>query len=200
MIKTIMFDLGEVFFTINHKKLDEEMIEKTGVTIRPAKGTHHDFYVDFVAGKISIEEYFDNLRKAVNSDAPIELLNKVYSEAYIKYSIIDQGMLELAKKLKNKYQLICITNTNLLHKNINKKRGLMDVFDKVFSSTEAKRLKDTSWFKDILLELKLEGSSCIFIDDSKENVAAAEEAGINPILFVDEADLISDLAKFNIYP
>ena len=195
-----MFDLGEVFFTIDHKKLDEEMIKLTGVTIRPAKGIHHNFYVDFVAGKISIDEYFDNLRKAVNSNAPIELLNRVYSEAYIKYSIIDYSMIELAKKLKNRYNLICITNTNLLHQNINKNRGLMDVFDKVFSSTDYKRLKDASWFKDILTELKVEGSTCIFIDDLKENIIASEEAGINSILFVNEASLISELAKFEIHP
>ena len=142
MINAIMFDLGEVFFIIDNKKLDDELIKKTGVSIKPTVGKHFQFYVDFVEGKISIEEYFDNLRKAINSNVPIDTLRKVYSDAYIKYSLIDKGMVELAKNLKKNYMLFCVTNTNLLHKNINQERGLFDVFERVFSSTESKRLKN----------------------------------------------------------
>jgi len=193
-----MFDLGEVFFTIDHNKLDEKMIKKTGVTIRPKKGPHHNFYVDFVEGKISINQYFDYLRKSVNSDAPIELLHKVYSEAYKKHSVIDYEMIDLAKKLKQNYNLVCITNTNLLHQQINQNRGLFDIFERVFSSTEAKRLKNTSWFKDILEELNITGSSCIFVDDLEENIRAAKDAGINSILFTNKKELILELSKFDI--
>ncbi len=193
-----MFDLGEVFFIIDNKKLDEELIKKTGVSIKPAVGKHFQFYVDFVEGKISIEEYFDNLRKAVNSNVPIDTLRKVYSEAYIKYSVLDKSMIELAKNLKKNYRLFCITNTNLLHKNINYERGLFNVFERVFSSTESKRLKNTSWFKEILSELKLNGSECVFIDDLSENISQAREACINSIQFTDKESLIKDLAEYNI--
>ena len=161
-------------------------------------GKHFQFYVDFVEGKISIEEYFDNLRKAVNSNVPIDTLKKVYSEAYVKYSIIDEGMVELAKKLKRNYSLFCITNSNLLHKNINKERGLFDVFERVFSSTESKRLKNVHWFKDILNELNLNGKECIFIDDLTENISQAREAGINSIQFSDKDSLIKDLTEYKI--
>ncbi len=193
-----MFDLGEVFFTVDHNQLDKELVSKTGVSIKPAEGKHFQFYVDFVKGEISIDEYFDSLRKAVNSPASIALLNKVYSEAYLKFSSIDYGMIDLAKKLKTKYKLVCITNTNLLHQQINKERGLFDIFEKVFSSTDYKRLKDSSWFKDILLELNMVGSECLFIDDLKENVEAAKSAGINVMVFKDRDSLIKDLTDYGI--
>ena len=198
MIKAMLFDLGEVFFIIDNKKLDEELIKKTGVSIKPSTGKHFQFYVDFVEGKISIEKYFDNLRKAVNSNATIETLRKVYSDAYIKYSVIDKSMVELAKELKKNYKLFCITNTNLLHKNINEERGLFDVFEKVFSSTESKRLKNAHWFRDILTELNLSEEECIFIDDLSENISQAREAGINSIQFTDRESLVRSLAEYNI--
>jgi len=198
MINAIMFDLGEVFFIIDNKKLDDELIKKTGVSIKPTVGKHFQFYVDFVEGKISIEEYFDDLRKAVNSNVPIDTLRKVYSDAYIKYSLIDKGMVELAKNLKKNYMLFCVTNTNLLHKNINQERGLFDVFERVFSSTESKRLKNALWFKEILNELSLSGSECIFIDDLNENIFQAREAGINSIQFTDRESLIKDLAEYDV--
>ena len=198
MINAIMFDLGEVFFIIDNKKLDDELIKKTGVSIKPTVGKHFQFYVDFVEGKISIEEYFDDLRKAVNSNVPIDTLRKVYSDAYIKYSLIDKGMVELAKNLKKNYRLFCVTNTNLLHKNINQERGLFDVFERVFSSTESKRLKNALWFKEILNELNLSGSECIFIDDLNENIFQAREAGINSIQFTDRESLIKDLAEYDV--
>ena len=194
-----MFDLGEVFFVIDNKKLDGELIKKTGVSIKPATGKHFQFYVDFVEGKISIDEYFDNLRKAVNSNVPVNTLKKVYSDAYIKYSVIDKGMVELAKNLKKNYRLFCVTNTNLLHKNINEERGLFDVFEKVFSSTESKRLKNKAWFKNILNEINLKGSECIFIDDLSENISQAKETGINTIQFTNKESLLNDLAKYHIF-
>ena len=97
-----MFDLGEVFFTVDNNKLNEDLIKETGVSIKPSEGKHFQFYVDFVAGKISIDEYFDSLRKAVKSNVSIFSLKQAYSKAYIKYSNIDKGMIDLAKELKNK--------------------------------------------------------------------------------------------------
>ncbi len=193
-----MFDLGEVFFTSNIVKLNEHLIEKTGVPIRPPQGKHFQFYVDFVAGKLSIEEYFEKLRNAANSNASVSSLREAYSAGYLKHSKIDEKMINLAKKLKGKYTLVCITNTNLLHMTINKERGLFDVFDKVFSSTNSKRLKDFSWFKDILSELNVKGKECIFVDDLKENIEESSRAGINSILFTNYESLVKDLSKHGI--
>lgn len=198
MIKNLLFDLGDVFFIVDNKKLDAELIKKTGVSIKPSTSKHFQFYVDFVEGKISIEEYFDKLRKAVNNDTPIDVLKKVYSEAYIKYSVIDNSMVELANDLKKNYRLFCITNTNLLHKKINEERGFFKVFERVFSSTESKRLKNVHWFRDILNELNLIGKECIFIDDLSENISQAKEASINSIQFTDKESLVKSLAEYNI--
>ncbi|MEI6731834.1 MAG: HAD-IA family hydrolase, partial [archaeon] len=166
--------------------------------IRPPQGKHFQFYVDFVAGKLSIEEYFEKLRNAANSNASVSSLREAYSAGYLKHSKIDEKMINLAKKLKGKYTLVCITNTNLLHMTINKERGLFDVFDKVFSSTNSKRLKDFSWFKDILSELNVKGKECIFVDDLKENIEESSRAGINSILFTNYESLVKDLSKHGI--
>ncbi|HIJ14084.1 TPA: HAD family phosphatase [Candidatus Woesearchaeota archaeon] len=198
MIKIILFDLGEVFFVSNSRKLDESLKAKTGVSIKPKEGKHYQFYIDFVEGKLTIDEYFDKLRNAANIDISIDTLRKAYADSYKETSTIDYGMIELAKKLKKKYRLICITNTNLLHKNINKERGLYEVFERVFSSEEAKKLKNESWFSDILKELNVKSENCLFIDDLEENTLAARKVGIKSITFKGREDLIKEMKTYGL--
>jgi len=38
MIKALLFDLGEVFFIIDNKKLDEELIKKNGSIYKTKSG------------------------------------------------------------------------------------------------------------------------------------------------------------------
>lgn len=193
-VKAILFDLGDVFYTVDYEKINKEMIERTGVPIKSFTETKRYFYKDYVAGKITTEEYFDSLRKAANSNASIPLLRKVYAAAYVKYSKIDRKMLSLASELHKRYRLICITNTSPLHKEINMERGLFDVFDQVFASAEAKRIKNVEWFKEILAELKIKSAECVFVDDLEENVGAARAAGIDSIQFTDYESLIRELS------
>jgi putative hydrolase of the HAD superfamily len=192
--KTMIFDLGGVFFEADWDGINKYILEKTGVPILPSDGTRYDFYVDFALGKISSNEYFVKLLKAVNSEIDVGVLENAYKEAYIKNTKIDERMLALAKKLHKKYKLICVTNTNEFHKKINKIRGLFTEFDEVFSSFELGKIKNESdMFVEILDKLNLNPADCIFIDDKVGNVASAKSIGIDAIHFTNYESLVSEL-------
>ena len=45
-------------------------------------------------------------------------------------------MMTVIKKLKENYKIFALSNTNALHKEVNKKRGFFDAFNKLFLSFE----------------------------------------------------------------
>ncbi len=198
MITTILFDLGDVFFFTDFKTINQKMLARTGVPTMADPIKLPGFHQDLNAGKITIDKAFDMLRKSVNSNTPIDVLKSTYSKLYLKYSEIPQEMIKLTKKLKHNYELVCITNTNPLHKELNKARGLFDVFNNVFVSAELKQVKDCDLFKKILRELNLTASECLFIDNLELNVSEARKAGIDSIQFRDYKQLLDELKARNI--
>ena len=193
MIKTIIFDLGGIFFEVNWEEVNKELVNKVNVPIFPKEG-RYEFYLDFALGKISSKEYFDKLLKTVNSSVKRENLKKAYKEAYINNTKINENMLKLAKELHKRYNLICITNTNEFHKKINESRGLFKEFDNVFSSFELGKIKNTkNIFIEVLEKLNLNAEDCIFIDDKEENIEIARSVGVNSILFKYFDQLVNEL-------
>src|SRR3989344_2044408 len=184
MITTFLFDLSGVFFKADWEAANKQLYEKTKAYAFPLDGSKYDFYLDFLIGKISINEYFDKLRKAVNSNVSLEKLKKEYKSAYIKHSKIDKNMLKLLKELHKEYYCICITQTNKFHERVNKERGLFKEFDKVFTSSELQETKnETKIFNIVLKEIKKKPEECIFIDDKEEHIKNAEALGIKAIHF-----------------
>lgn len=194
MAKTIIFDLGGVFFEADWDSINKELLAKTGVPIFPQNGGRYDFYVDFALGKINAEEYFSKLIKAINSTAKISDISAAYKQAYINNTKIDPRMLKLSESLHKRYRLICITNTNEFHKEINVMRGLFSNFDAVFSSFEMGKIKrKNDLFLEVLQKLSLKPEDCIFVDDKEENIVSANSIGIDAIQFKGYEQLVGDL-------
>jgi len=196
MITTFLFDLGGVFFEADWKSINKQLYEKTGVYALPLDGSRHDFYLEFLVGKISIDDYFDRLRKAEKSNVSLERLKQEYKKAYIKHSKIDKNMISLLKKLHKKYYCVCVTSTNMFHEEINRERGLFKEFDKVFTSSDLKELKnETKIFKIVLAKINKKPEECIFIDDKEDHIKNAESLRIKGIHFKSFKQLKEDLKK-----
>ncbi|OPX26385.1 MAG: hypothetical protein B1H05_02385 [Candidatus Cloacimonas sp. 4484_140] len=54
-------------------------------------------------------------------------------------------------------------------------------------------------FKILLNDLNIPSSSCLFIDDRKENIETAQQCGIKGILFKDQDQLIKELARYGVF-
>lgn len=54
-------------------------------------------------------------------------------------------------------------------------------------------------FRKLLTDLDISSDSCLFIDDKKENVEMAQHCGIKGILFKDQEQLISELARYGVF-
>lgn len=179
MIKTLIFDFGNVFinldipgalkYALSSFKMDslsDEMIAFNGLYEQGLIST--DEFLDFYA------ENFPKLSKA----ELIEVWNFMLKD-------FPEYRLDFIKNLKqeNKYQLILLSNTNELHINWIKKhvpffQDFKNCFDAFYLSHEINLAKpNTSIFEFVLNENAIGAEGCLFIDDNNDNINTAKLLG-----------------------
>ena len=108
--------------------------------------------------------------------------------------------MKLAKALKNTgYQLALLSDTIPSHTEYKMVKGMYDDFRvKIFSYKVGLLKPDPKIYKLTLKKLKLQPKETVFIDDKIENVRAANELGMNGILFKTAKKLQKDLIKLKV--
>ena len=133
-------------------------------------------------GEVIIRSNFDGERVLVKDIADIE-------EGFKKSSID-------VKKLREKYKVYAFSNTNTIHKEVNKRRGLYDPFEEVFLSCDLGVVKPAEEiFHKVLEKIDLPANKVLFIDDNEDNIKTAKKLGMKDIQFKDYESLIEDLYK-----
>lgn len=181
MIKTIIFDFGDVFINLDKEgaltnalelfKLDalsEEMLAINALYEQGMLST--DEFIEF---------YSDNFPNLTKQEI-IELWNYILRD-------FPPHRLDFIKQLAadKKYKLILLSNTNELHiesikKYISFYNDFKKCFDKFYLSHEIElRKPELNIFKYVLKENNLNAEDCLFIDDTLENTAAASQLGIH---------------------
>lgn len=181
MIKTIIFDFGDVFINLDKEgamknalelfeinELSEELVAINALYEQGLMETTEflDFYLNNFP-KLSKKELIDAWNYII-CDFPSKRLEFIQ---------------QLAKD-KN-YKLILLSNTNELHIDCIKKHipfyeDFKACFDKFYLSHQIMlRKPNTDIFNFVLNENKLKPEECLFIDDTKENTVTANKLGIN---------------------
>ena len=181
MIKTIIFDFGDVFIN-----LDKEGAMQNALNLFEL----NEFSKEIIAfnslyeqGLISTEEFlefyldnFPNLSREEILDAWQFILRDFPKHRF-----------EFIKQIAsdNKYRLILLSNTNELHINRVKENvpffeDFKNCFDEFYLSHEINLRKPNSdIFEFVLSEHKLLAKETLFIDDTEENILTAIELGIH---------------------
>ena len=181
MIKTIIFDFGDVFINLDKEGAMTNALELFEIEeLSEELIAFNSFYEQ---GLIDTDEfiafYMDNFPK---------LSKKEITEAW-NYIICDfpSNRLEFIQQLAKdkKYNLILLSNTNALHieciqKHIPFYDDFKAAFNKFYLSHEIQlRKPNADIFQFVLDQNKLKAEECLFIDDTKENTETASTLGIN---------------------
>jgi len=190
MIKAIIFDLGNVIYRTNWDGLNKMFRKKFGFDIRLLKDKRvYKIFKDAKIGKASTKDVAVYLG---HTDKVKEIL-KYYKKCCFDNKILNKGMIKIIKKLRNKYPIYVMTDTNKEHYESDKEGGLFDLFEKVFSSHDMGKLKtDKSFFEDITKGIGFSPEELLFIDDRLENIENAKEIGMKTIHYTD----FPKIAKF----
>ena len=180
MIKTLLFDFGDVFLNLDKAATFREL-NKLGL---------HDFSSEMIRqnqlyemGKISSEEFVDFYLQRLPENSSKTLIN-AWNAILLD---LPEHRLQFLQQLKaeHNYQLILLSNTNDLHiswvkQNIESFAEFKSCFDAFYLSHEINfRKPNTDIYEFVLEEHQLQPEEVLFIDDTKENTDAAKSLGIN---------------------
>jgi glucose-1-phosphatase len=188
-IKNIIFDLGGVLLDIDFKKLENSFVE-LGITNFPeffGLGHAASFFKDHESGKISDDEFLDSIRKLANQSVEPSIIQKAWNSLLIRFS---PERIELLRKLKIKYRLFLLSNTNAIHleafeeiyRDAFSNESLEDLFDKVYYSHQIRlRKPNKEVYEYVMKDSDMNPEQTLLIDDALVNVEAARKAGMKAI-------------------
>lgn len=180
MIKTIIFDFGDVFINLDKpatlrelKKLNIEALPQDLLQI------NEQYEMGFVSTETFISSYVNTFSGLSNKEITAAW-NAILMD-FPKYRF------QFIKKLSEEknYQLILLSNTNEIHIDWVKTaipffEEFKNCFDAFYLSHEIKLRKPNSDIFDYVLKKhQLKAEECLFIDDTVENTKAAAKLGIH---------------------
>lgn len=179
MIKTLIFDFGDIFVNLDKPATYREL-EKYGIKDLPEfiRGKN----LEYEKGLISSEEFLNSYKTEFGLE-PERTINS-WNSILIDFP---EYRFNFIKKLsqEKKYQLILLSNTNEIHidwitKNVPFFGRFRDCFDAFYLSHEINlRKPDADIYAFVMKKHKLLPENCLFIDDTKENTEAASAMGIH---------------------
>ncbi len=194
-IKAVLFDFGGVIaeegfreglFAIAHRQgLDPHEVYRLGADAVYDSG--------YVLGKGSEADFWALMRDraGIIGDA-VDL-----SAAVMPHFVLRTPMIEAVRQLRGQGFIVALLSdqTDWLEK-LDRKYHFLQEFDNVFNSYHlGKGKRDPSVFADVTAALGINPAEALFIDDSSENIARAEEQGVRTIVFHDEGQFFGKLKQ-----
>lgn len=177
MIKTLIFDFGDVFINLNKESTLIEL-QKLGITSFTEEMLQINILYE--TGKINTESFVNSYLELFPNQTS-EQLSDAWNAIILDFP---EYRLEFIKALseKKEYKLILLSNTNELHiekviENMTLERynRFKNCFDAFYLSHEIHlRKPNFDIYEFVLNTHKLKPEECLFIDDTLENTESAK--------------------------
>jgi putative hydrolase of the HAD superfamily len=181
MIKTLIFDFGDVFINLDKEGAMNHALELFKLDVFSEEIIA--FNSLYEQGLISTEEFIDFY---LENFPDLDEEDVLYAWNYI-IKDFPSHRLDFIKELasEKKYKLILLSNTNTLHidwikNDVSFYEDFKKCFDVFYLSHEIHlRKPNADIYQFVLSENNLTPETCLFIDDTEENTKAASKLGIH---------------------
>lgn len=199
-IKNIIFDLGGVILNIDYA-LSKQAFEKFGVREFDklySQAVQNHLFDDLETGKITPGAFRDEIKKITPHKISDNDIDTAWNAMLLDLPVERIRVLE---KLKFKYRLFLLSNTNEIHIHRFSEylqmnfgfKNMSHIFEREYLSYKVGlRKPDKKIFELVLKENTLIKSETFFIDDSIQHIEGARSVGINSIL-LEKGKTILDL-------
>jgi len=199
--KLIIFDLGNVIVDINMQDTIEAFsrlgirgIEKNVTQSHSVGG----FFTQLEQGRISPSKFYDNIRNKTGINASDEDIRQAWNAMIGE---LPDERVNIIEKLREQYIVVILSNTNIIHLEYFDSlakgyKSLSDLFHQTWYSHEMHLSKPSpEIYKKVLDYHKVNACETIFFDDSKINIEAAQQIGIQSYLVEKEKGGIMNYFK-----
>jgi FMN phosphatase YigB (HAD superfamily) len=190
-IKNIIFDYGNVIFTIDFKRTQAAFtaLGINNVESFYAHKGHHPIFDQFENGEITAADFRNGIREiSEHPNLTDEQIDHTWNSLLIG---VPKGNHELLLEVKQKYRTFLLSNINEIHldfiNNYLKTEFNIDgnevFFEKIYySHLVGKRKPNKEIFEQLLSENTLNPQETLFIDDSPQHLETAKNLGIQTYL------------------
>lgn len=199
-IKNIVFDLGGVIVGFDRQRCIRAFEELKAQAIVPyvEYARNEDLFLAAETGEINTHEFCDEVRGLSAIDASDEAIVSAWNKLL---SPVDDDKKERFRTLGEKYRLFILSNTSDMHWNycvselFNASYGnVKDCFEHCYLSYVMRKHKPhDDIFLEVLEQSRLKPEETLFVDDTKENIEAAERLGLHVLRETTGRDWMEEL-------
>ncbi len=192
MIKNLIFDLGGVLVSLNRERCLENFSRDLGfdnfgdyLNAYAQKG----FFAKFESGEIDSEQFRNEVRSRCKKDG---VTDSMIDSALNSFLVcVDSYKVELLLELKEKYNLLLLSNVNPIAWSRCCELFLQaygvdieDVFEKLYLSYEMGCSKPgNEIFENLIADSGIVPQETLFIDDAAANIEKGKEFGLQGLLY-----------------
>jgi len=194
MIKTIIFDLGNVVVSFDHRKTSKRLADafKHADDAVYEKAVASEIVREYNLGRLSTDEFIAAINREFGGQIGYEDFYAAWNCTFLPEPIISERLIE---RLSEKYKLLVLSDTNEMHFDfIRENYSMMKYFDDFVVSHKVNVVKPSAEIFQKAVELaECQPEECLFIDDLAANVDGAQKIGLQAIQFVSPEQLEADL-------
>lgn len=200
MIKTILFDFGNVLAFFDHERALTQLMDYTDHKADQLRQLMYldDLFDRYEIGQVTTDEVFEIACK----HGGLKCTKAQFVLAFSDIFWLNEPIAKLIPRLKQAgYRLVLASNTNDAHYAHYREqfKDLLVHFDAISVSHEAKARKPhEQFFAHTHTLAGCEKHECVFIDDLAENVAAAKAFGWHAVQLTDHEGLIPQLHELGV--
>lgn len=194
-VKVVVFDFGGVIAKTDHQEINQFIATSLHISLEEAQAAKILLKQDTAQGKEE-SDFWKLFAISRGIQLPDHWMEKL-SDAKFRALKVVPGMIEIVKDLQQQgFQTALLSNVIKSQAQIKSKLGYYELFNPTLFSYEIGVSKpDPKAFHILLDRLKTDSSSILFIDNKLPNVKAAQEQGMDSILFTNTDQLIQDLKQ-----
>lgn len=184
-VKNIVFDLGGVVMNIDFAKTEAAFaaLGFTGFQHYYTQFHASPLFEDFETGKISVDDFTKGIRDHAGINLGDADIVRAWNALLLDFS---PAVIRLLQKLKTRYRIFLLSNTNRLHYQafqeiLHAATGMFleDIFERTYYSHDISlRKPGEAIYRKVVEENGLIPAETLFIDDTADNLAGAELAGL----------------------
>lgn len=201
MIRTVVFDMGNVLVRFSHERMCEQIGGLCGRTGAEVKSLLLDSGLqwDFERGRVDEAGFHRRFEEAAGRRVPIDDLRHAASDIFMP----NEGVGEIVLELKAAgYRLVLLSNTSIAHYEFIRSRWeLLDPFDELVLSYEVGAIKpEPAIFEAVLRAIRCEPEEAFYTDDIRAYVEAGRTYGLDAEVFTTAEALRGHLAARDVVP
>lgn len=196
MIKTVLFDLGNVVVPFDIKRAYSQMAERCDCTpeevaarIRATK-----LVTPFERGEIETEPFIRELSTALKLELTYQNFCEWWNGIFLPEPLVSEALLET---LRNGHRLLALSNTNPIHfPMLLEAYPLLRHFDGYVLSYQVGAAKpEAKIYREAIARAQCNPEECFFTDDLAVNIEAARSHGMDAVQFFSEEQLVAELRQ-----